>query len=68
MSSSNSFSLEEYQIQRQYREEKRKYFLTQYELFRQRLGLVQGEIKKPASNVEKSNVVPQKEKNVKLEH
>lgn len=34
MSSSNTFSLEEYQIQRQYREEKRKYFLTQYEIFR----------------------------------
>lgn len=68
MISSNSFSLEEYQIQRQYREEKRKHFLTQYELFRQRLGLVQGQIKKPSSNVEKSNAVPHKEKNGKLEH
>lgn len=68
MSSSNTFSLEEYQIQRQYREEKRKYFLTQYEIFRQRLGLMQGEIKKPVSSVEKSNVVPNKEKNGKLEH
>lgn len=68
MSSSNTFSLEEYQIQRLYREEKRKYFLTQYEIFRQRLGLMQGEIKKPVSSVEKSNVVPNKEKNGKLEH